>query len=230
MIFAATLSLVFLVIAVHGVAEHPQQPLHGLPRTGSSWCPPGSPDWTLKAFFLHLFPWLPPWPPPLLPLELHIVRIKNSSTRYIQAFETSKTKEYHPLQSISWTTAKQINSNARTINGNRKERGIKILHWNKGPSYLENKYDEVEAIIENHKPHVLGLSESNLRADHDLTNVQYKDYDLHTALSLHNHQLKVSRVVVYTHKSLVVKEEQTWRMTRFPQSGLRLGCLEKEKS
>ena len=89
--------------------------------------------------------------------------------------------------------------------GNRKERGIKILHWNKGPSYLENKYNDIETIIDGHKPHVLGLSEANLRAEHDQANVQLTDYQLHTALTLHNQDLQVSRVVVYTHNSLVVK-------------------------
>ena len=74
-----------------------------------------------------------------------------------------------------------------------------------------------------------GLSESNLRADHDLTNVQYKDYDLHTALSLHNHQLKVSRVVVYTHKSLVVKRRTDLENDTISSIWLEIGLPRKRK-
>ena len=33
---------------------------------------------------------------------------------------------------------------------------------------MENKYNDIETIIADHKPHVLGLSEANLRQEHDL--------------------------------------------------------------
>ena len=55
------------------------------------------------------------------------------------------------------------------VNGNKKEKGIQIIHWNKGPSFLENKFNEIETVISDHKPHMLGLSEANLRAVHDKT-------------------------------------------------------------
>ena len=166
LIFTTTLCLALLAIAIYRVAEQSHQTLHSLPSTSTSGCSSSTPDWKLEAFFLQFFPYLPPWPPPWQCLGAYIVKTSYSSRRNMSTSEISIINEYHLLQSVSWTTAKQINCNARTINGNRKERGIKILHWNKGPSYLENKYNEVEAIIENHKPHVLGLSESNLRAEH----------------------------------------------------------------
>ena len=32
---------------------------------------------------------------------------------------------------------------ARYKYGNRREHGIKLVHWNKGPSFLENKIDDI---------------------------------------------------------------------------------------
>ena len=43
---------------------------------------------------------------------------------------------------------------------------------------------EVESIISDHEPHLLGLSEANLRVDHDLNMVQHPDYTLHTCSTL----------------------------------------------
>ena len=66
----------------------------------------------------------------------------------------------------------------KSINGNRghKGHGIKLAHWNKGPGYLTNSHTEVETIISKHQPHLLGLSEANLKASHDLSLVQHSDY------------------------------------------------------
>ena len=183
---------------------------------------------------LQPFPW-----PPCKSIELskncYIPTNKNMCRSYITTrselnlSENKLAGEHHILYSISWISAKQRNLSARIINGNRKERGIKILHWNKGPSYLENKYHEIEAIMDNHKPHVLGLSEANLKAEHDQANVQFSDYELHTASSLQNQQLKVSRVVVYTHKSLVVKRRSDLENENISSIWLEVGLPRKRK-
>jgi len=91
--------------------------------------------------------------------------------------------------------------------GNIRQRGhgIKIVHWTKSPSFLQNKHDDVATIIGGLKPHVLGLSEANLKSDHNLSLVQHDEYDLHTCPTVDNPKLKISMVVVDTHKSLVVK-------------------------
>ena len=89
-------------------------------------------------------------------------------------------------------------------NGNRRGNGIKIQHWNKGPAHLVNKHIDIEALIGEHRPHVLGLSEANLHHGHDLADVQHDEYDIHISSTIDNPQLKVARVVVYTHQSLKV--------------------------
>ena len=93
------------------------------------------------------------------------------------------------------------------VNGNRGVRGsgLKLMHWNKGPSFLHNKHQDIETIIDGHHPHVFGLSEANFKNDHDLALVQHDNYILHTSPTAENQDLETSRIVVYTHKSIIVK-------------------------
>ena len=79
------------------------------------------------------------------------------------------------------------------------------MAWNKGSALLHNKHHEIETLIAGHHPHILGLSEANLRSNADLSLVQHADYEVHTAPTLLNPELGISRVVVYTHSSLIVK-------------------------
>ena len=97
------------------------------------------------------------------------------------------------------------NYQSKYKNGNRKNQGIKIAHWNKGNAFLQNKMPEIENIISGLHPHIIGISEANLHHNHDQNLVQIQDYTLHTCPTLENPNLKTSRIVAYTHKSLVAK-------------------------
>ena len=70
------------------------------------------------------------------------------------------------------------NSLSRYKYGNRgkKKNGITIMHWNKGSSILANKLDDIETIVEEYTPHLLGLLEANLRKGDDLQEVQLENY------------------------------------------------------
>ena len=94
---------------------------------------------------------------------------------------------------------------------------------------MENKHNDIEDVIASHKPHVLGLSEANIRKGHDLANVQIRDYQLHTALSLHNENIGVSRVAVYTHKSLVVKRRNDLENDTIASIWLEIGLPRTKK-
>ena len=94
---------------------------------------------------------------------------------------------------------------ARCTYGNRQGSGIKIAHYNKGAGYLATKMYEVENAIAGFHPHILGISEANLFQDHDQQSVQIQDYNLHICPTLSNPSLGYSRIVVYTHKSLICK-------------------------
>ena len=128
-------------------------------------------------------------------------------------------------------TSKDRNFYAKMVNGNRGARGpgIKLLHWNKGPSFLQNKYNDIETIISGHHPHVLGLSEANFRNDHDLSLVQHDNYNLHTSPTAHNPSLNISRIVVYTHKSLVVKRRPDLEDSRVSAIWMEVGLPNKHK-
>ena len=104
----------------------------------------------------------------------------------------------NPHSIHTWLTKKERNFIAKVTHGNKREKGIKILHWNKGPSFLHSKHQEIEAVIETHKPHVLGLSEANLWKTHDPSNSQFKDYELNTCPTADNPDLNVSRVHSHT--------------------------------
>ena len=69
------------------------------------------------------------------------------------------------LTSKSWLTSEAWNSLCKARNGNRNQRGrgIKVIMWNKGSSLLQNKHQEIETLIEEYTPHILGLCEANLK-------------------------------------------------------------------
>ena len=163
-------------------------------------------------------PWTtPPWPadPPLaLNFVSHV-----------------KLRHQHLRCPASWLTARMRNSIMKAINGNRpsRGRGIKIIAWNKGSSYLQNKHHEIETIIAADKPHIIGLSEANLKKDTDLSLVQHDDYTLHTAPTLENPLLGISRLVVYTHSSLVVKRRHDLENDSLSAVWLELGMPRQKK-
>ena len=98
-----------------------------------------------------------------------------------------------------------------------------MLAWNKGSSLLQNKHHEIETIIAAEKPHIFGLSEANLKVGTDLSLVQHDDYTLHTAPTLENPQLGISRMVVYTYSSLVVKRRNDLENESLSAVWLELG-------
>ena len=149
-----------------------------------------------------------PWPPPI-PRELKYsawLKLPSLASQKLKSSNPSKPSQLLEAPS-SWLTMQQRNSKTKAETGNRGQRGrgIKLVAWNKGNSFLQNKHPEIENLIAGHHPHILGLSEANLKKNVDLRLVQHDHYELHTAPTMDNPALEISRVVVYTHSSLVVK-------------------------
>ena len=94
---------------------------------------------------------------------------------------------------------------------------------------MQNKHHELETIIAGHQPHMLGLSEANLWANHDQHLVQHADYNLHVCSTIDNPELAVSRVVVYTHKSLVVKRRPDLEFNYTSAIWLEVGLPRQKK-
>ena len=67
--------------------------------------------------------------------------------------------------------------------------------------------NEIEQVVSDNKPHLLGISEANLKSVHDLQEVQLPEYELVLSKTIGNEQLKVSRVICYMHQSLVERSE-----------------------
>ena len=105
----------------------------------------------------------------------------------------------------------EINKLAHIQNGNRGQRGRGIVctYWNKGPSLLKNKQQDIMSVIDMHKPHILGLGEANFRQEHNLADVNVQGYHLHLHSALGSNDLgNTSRIAVYTHELLRVKRRR----------------------
>ena len=121
------------------------------------------------------------------------------------------------------------NFQSRYLHGNRRAGGIKISHWNKGPGFLKTKIPEIKNIVNGLHPHILGISEANLQQHHDQHLVQLEDYFLHTCPTIDNTTLKTSRVVVYTHRSLVVKIRPDLMCDRYSSIWMEVGLPRQKK-
>ena len=116
-----------------------------------------------------------------------------------------------------------VNFYARYTYGNRSSRGIKLTHWNAGSAFLENKINYIETLISSHHPHLLGISEANLRKDHNIGNCMIQDYELFTSKTMSNVNLQISRVVVYKHTSVVAKVREDLMSNNFSSIWLEVG-------
>ena len=134
-----------------------------------------------------------------------------------------------PSSPSFWLSRKERNSLARSITGNRQNRGVKLVHWNAGSAHLHNKMHDIEKVISDYHPHVIGISESNLRMDHDLQDVQLQEYELVTSKTLENPELNISRVVCYKHQSIVGKVRDDLMSDEFSSIWLELGLPNKNK-
>ena len=134
-----------------------------------------------------------------------------------------------PPSSSFWLSRKERNSLIRMIIGNRQNRGVKLAHWNAGSAHLCNKMHEIEKVISDYHPHIIGISESNLRKDHDFQDVQLQDYELITSKTLDNQELNISRVVCYKHHSIAGKVRDDLMCDEFSSIWLELGLPNKKK-
>ena len=112
---------------------------------------------------------------------------------------------------------------AKNNNKGKYKGKMNLLHWNKGSARLENKVEELEDLFQQYKPDILGLSEANLYPDTDTNKIQFENYSLYTCPTLNNPELRVSRVVVYVHNSLIVKSRPDLEYSGLSSIWLELG-------
>ena len=128
-----------------------------------------------------------------------------------------------------WLSNKEKNRIARATTGNRENRGIKLAHWNAGSAHLRNKMLEIEQVVSEIKPHILGISEANLKMIREIGEVQLPGYDLILSKTMENEQLQVSRVVCYLHQSLVGRVRDDLMSDQFSSIWLEIGLPGKSK-
>ena len=94
---------------------------------------------------------------------------------------------------------------ARYKFGNKSKNGLKLSHINIGGGYLLNKVNEIELVISQEQPHVLGISEASIHIEQDLNDFKIDHYTLCYSETLMNPSLNVSRVCVLVHESVITK-------------------------
>ena len=186
-------------------------PKLGLPSSSSPW------QWTPSS----PSPWHEPW---------SLAPTSSSSPWSPSIPQHLSTELSTPTSSATfWLSNKNRNRLARAKNGNRQNRGLKLAHWNAGSAHLVNKMHEIEQVVSDNKPHLLGISEANFKRVHDIDDVQLQEYDLVLSKTIDNDQLQVSRVVCYKHQSLVGKVREDLMSDEFSSIWLEIGLPGKRK-
>ena len=107
-----------------------------------------------------------------------------------------------PNYSTSLYTNHKANNKAQHIlNGNHQ---LNILHWNKGKSLFHNKLNDIDAILDKFKPHVISLCEANIdKIINNSPNNKYHDYTIeHTLMA---NKTNMSRNIILIKDGLVYK-------------------------
>ena len=80
-----------------------------------------------------------------------------------------------------------------------KFRGIKIISWNKGPMFMINKLKQIKEFLDLHNPHILALSEAQIRKQ-DLNELHFENYKLEVDNLIHTN--KIARSCILIHKDI----------------------------
>ena len=170
---------------------------------------------------------------PMYPSNQSLYQLNTNSDNWSGKITTDIASMFILSYGINALTASSYsmitNFRSRYLHGNRRGNGIKICHWNKGPGFLKNKMPEIKNIINGLHPHIFGISEANLLQNHDQKLVQLDEYLLHTSPTIENTSLKTSRVVVYTHQSLVVKLRPDLMCNEYPSIWMEVGLPRHKK-
>ena len=161
---------------------------------------------------------------------LNIYRTNTESREPDSNFKTTLESTYRPNYSIESPGIEDFNFLARYVNGNKRRNGIKLAHINLGGGYLINKINEVENIIAGYKPHVLGISETRFQDFHNIDDLYIQDYSVYFSKTLQNPSLKTSRIAVFVHKDIVVRERSDLMSDEFSSVWLELGLPRQKKN
>ena len=104
-----------------------------------------------------------------------------------------------------------------------------MAHINLGSGFLVNQMNNIESIIGGYKSHILGVSESNFRTAHEKSDATLEEYTTYFSKTLENENLGVSRITVFAHKDLIIKDRPDLMNDIFSSIWLELGLPRKKK-
>ena len=81
--------------------------------------------------------------------------------------------------------------------GYGKAKGIKIMHWNKGSKFLINQIHDVQTVLNENKPHVLAMSEAQVRIE-DMDEIQFDDYVLEVDNLIYTNKMARLCMLIHT--------------------------------
>ena len=143
----------------------------------------------------------------------------------------SQTTAFINMKTFTPKSSRIVNFNflAKITFGNRRTNGIKICQWNAGNGFLSNKQAELCSIVDEFKPHVLGVTESCFKKSHNVDDVKISGYQLFVSNTIKNPNLGVSRSCVYVHDDLNVKLRDDLMNDSFSSVWLELGKPRQKK-
>ena len=117
---------------------------------------------------------------------------------------------------ISWSSSNDGSGLTHSTNGNRRNVGYKYLSWNCGRGFIsENKLEDLKMCIGKHEPHVIGVSEVDLKKNEDNWDDAATNYlstgQLYEKLSINNYKLVlpkswdtlgIARLLVYVREDI----------------------------
>ena len=128
-----------------------------------------------------------------------------------------------------YSERKIANKSQKMKHGNRKNLYLKILSWNSGHTFLINQMNEIKWLIQDEAPHILFVSESNLKRSHDRDQVEIDGYSLHTTKMIRNPDLQVSRIVAYVKDGIIVRRRYDLESDEFSAIWMEAGLPRERK-
>ena len=136
-------------------------------------------------------------------------RYKTSFMSSLSSSSQCSALSLQPRTGICWPFSNEGNTLVHALNGNKRNIGYKYLSWNCGRGLIsENKMDDLKLFISRHQPHVIGISEVDLKRnvnDHEgtgklLEDLSINDYNIFLPKSWDS--LGTARLLVYARDDL----------------------------
>ena len=121
------------------------------------------------------------------------------------------------------------NFQARCTYGNKNKNGLRLAHINMGRGLLCNKINELERIISEEKPHVIGISEAQFENSQDINDLRIEKYSIHFSDTLSCPNLNISRIAVLVHEDITAKVRHDLMNKTFSSIWLELGFKDQKR-